>query len=67
MSKKPTIIKAKRLEDGRIVQILPDGGTRPFSDEFDWSRADAMTDEDIHAAALSDPDASPSRTSSLPA
>jgi putative transcriptional regulator len=25
----------------------------------DWSRADAMTDEDIHAAALADPDARP--------
>jgi hypothetical protein len=27
--------------------------------KFDWSRADAMSDEDIHAAALSDPDAQP--------
>jgi putative transcriptional regulator len=26
---------------------------------FDWSRSDAMTDEEIHAAALSDPDAQP--------
>ena len=25
----------------------------------DWSRADAMTDEDVHAAALADPDARP--------
>jgi putative transcriptional regulator len=25
----------------------------------DWSRLDAMTDEEIHAAALSDPDAQP--------
>ena len=25
--------------------------------KHDWSRADAMTDEDIHAAALADPDA----------
>jgi putative transcriptional regulator len=29
------------------------------SDTFDWSRADAMTDEQVHAAALSDPDAQP--------
>jgi putative transcriptional regulator len=28
--------------------------TRP-----DWSRADPMKDEDIHAVALADPDASP--------
>jgi putative transcriptional regulator len=25
----------------------------------DWSRADSMTDEEIHAAALADPDAQP--------
>jgi len=29
------------------------------SDTFDWSRADAMSDEEIHAAALADPDAQP--------
>ena len=29
------------------------------SDTFDWSRADAMTDARIHAAALADPDAQP--------
>jgi putative transcriptional regulator len=27
--------------------------------KHDWSKADAMTDEDIHAAALSDPNAQP--------
>ena len=27
--------------------------------KIDWSRADAMTDRDIHAAALADPDAQP--------
>jgi putative transcriptional regulator len=27
--------------------------------KFDWSRADAMTDEEVHAAALKDPDAQP--------
>ncbi len=32
---------------------------RKASDTFDWSRADAMTDEEIHAAALADPDAQP--------
>ncbi len=29
------------------------------SNSFDWSRADAMTDAQIHAAALADPDAQP--------
>ena len=28
-------------------------------DNFDWARLDAMTDEEVHAAALSDPDAQP--------
>jgi putative transcriptional regulator len=27
--------------------------------KHDWSRADAMTDEQVHAAALADPDAQP--------
>jgi putative transcriptional regulator len=27
--------------------------------KHDWSRADAMTDEDIHTAALADPNAQP--------
>ena len=33
--------------------------TKKASDTFNWSRADAMTDEQIHAAALADPDAQP--------
>ena len=32
---------------------------RVSPDNFDWSRADAMTDAQIHAAALADPDAQP--------
>ena len=27
--------------------------------EFDWSRVDAMSDEELHAAAMADPDARP--------
>lgn len=27
--------------------------------KFDWSAVDALTDEDIHAAAMADPDARP--------
>lgn len=29
------------------------------AENFDWSRFDAMTDEEAHAAALADPDAQP--------
>jgi putative transcriptional regulator len=33
--------------------------TRKNETQFDWSAADALTEEQIHAAALADPDAQP--------
>src|SRR5271156_2917757 len=33
--------------------------TTTKDDKHDWTRADAMTEAEIHAAALSDPDAQP--------
>jgi hypothetical protein len=54
MSKENTI-RARRLPDGSVVQVLPDGTTRPFPpDQTDWDALRAMTDEEIHAAALAD-------------
>jgi putative transcriptional regulator len=54
------IIKAKRLKDGSLVEVLPGGASRPFPpDETDWAAFNAMTDEEVHAAALADPDAQP--------
>jgi putative transcriptional regulator len=58
MSKQNTIV-AKRLSDGTIVQVLPDGSTKPLKDKTDWARVRAMTDEEVTAAAMSDPDAQP--------
>ncbi len=59
MSRKRTI-KAKRLENGALVEMLPDGETRPFpADQTDWAGLRAMTDEEAYAAALADPDAPP--------
>jgi putative transcriptional regulator len=58
MSNSTTIV-AKRQSDGTIVEVLPDGATRPFPEETDWERLRAMTDEEVHAAALADPDAQP--------
>ncbi len=58
MSKNNTIV-AKRQSDGNLVQVLPDGPARPLADRTDWSRVDAMTDEQVHAAAMADPDARP--------
>jgi putative transcriptional regulator len=58
MSKRNTIA-AKRLSDGTLVQALPDGSTKPIEDKTDWARLRAMTDEEVTAAATSDPDAQP--------
>ncbi|MDR3526892.1 MAG: hypothetical protein P4L57_06395 [Rhizomicrobium sp.] len=53
------IIKTKRLSNGTFVEVLPDGSTRPSVDKTDWERLKAMTEEEVMAAALSDPDAQP--------
>jgi putative transcriptional regulator len=53
MSKTPTIAQMRR--DGIVVQVMPDGSERPFPD----TPMRPMTDEEIHAAALADPDAQP--------
>jgi|HubBroStandDraft_3_1064219.scaffolds.fasta_scaffold378457_2 putative transcriptional regulator len=58
MSKENTIV-AKRQSDGSLVQVLADGTTRPLEDKMDWARLRAMTDEEVHAAAMADPDARP--------
>lgn len=53
------MIRARRLADGSIVQVLPDRSTQPFAQKSDWARVDAMTDEEVEANALSDPDNPP--------
>ena len=58
MSKEGTTI-ARRRSDGTLVEVLPDGSTRPLAGETDWQRLRAMTDAEVEAAALSDPDAQP--------
>ena len=58
MSNEDTIV-AKRQSDGTIVQVLPDGSTKPLEDKTDWARLRAMTDEEVTAPAMADPDARP--------
>ena len=41
------------MHDGSIMSKTPD------TEQYGWSRFDAMTDEERHAAAMSDPDAQP--------
>jgi putative transcriptional regulator len=50
-----TSTTAKIRSDGTVVEVLDDGGERPFPDV----PMRAMTDEEIDAAALADPDAQP--------
>jgi putative transcriptional regulator len=53
------IIVTKRGSDGAVVQVMPDGATQPLTEKTDWGRLRAMTDEEVTAAAESDPDARP--------
>lgn len=50
-----TIITARMHKDGTVVEVLPDGSERPFPEQ----PMRHMTEEEIHATALSDPDAQP--------
>lgn len=58
MSDDNTII-VRRLPDGTKVQVLADGSTRPIVSRTDWERVEAMTEEEIDANALADPDNPP--------
>ncbi len=42
-----------------IIRVVHEPGDPPLKTDTDWVRIDALTDEQIHAAALSDPDAQP--------
>ena len=64
MSEQNTIV-AKRRSDGTLVQVLPDGATKPLEDKTDWAHLRAMTDEEVTGAALSDPDAQPATPEQL--
>ena len=50
-----TIITAKIRADGKVVEVLPDGSGRPFP----GTPMRPMTEEEIEAAAATDPDARP--------
>jgi putative transcriptional regulator len=59
--KKENITVARRKSDGSLVRVLPKGKTEPLRDRTDWGRLRRMTDEEVEAAARSDPD-NPPRT-----
>jgi putative transcriptional regulator len=62
---KENIVVAKRHSDGTIVQVLPNGSTKPFEDKTDWDGLRAVTDEEVTAAAMADPAARPMRPEQL--
>lgn len=50
-------VTLRRKSDGTLVEVLPDGSERPYvMPTIDRARQEAMTEEEIEAAALSDPD-----------
>ena len=53
------MVNVKRLADGSYVQEMPDGSVRPMKSKTDWAAYEGMTEEEITAAALSDPDNPP--------
>ncbi|MCM5553874.1 hypothetical protein [Pleomorphomonas sp. NRK KF1] len=42
-----------------LYESLPDGVLKPLKGDSDWARVDAMTEEEVEAAALSDKDCQP--------
>ena len=55
MTASKTTISARIRPDGTVVEILDDGGERPFPK----TPMRPMTEEEISAAAAADPDARP--------
>lgn len=55
------IVRVRKLSDGTLLQVMPDGSTRPYVSptKTDWARLEAMTEEEIDANALADPDNPP--------
>ena len=53
------IVTVRRLPDGTVVQVFTDGTTRPIEGKTNWARLEAMTEEEIEANALADPDNPP--------
>ena len=51
--------RARRRDDGVVVQVMGDGREVPVKSRTDWARVEAMTDADIARAVAEDPDAAP--------
>lgn len=58
MSEEPTI-RVRRNTDGKIEEVLPDGSARALPSGTDWDYLARMTEQEIEANALDDPDNPP--------
>jgi putative transcriptional regulator len=47
------------MKSAGIIKVSHDPGDPPVSTDTDWSKVEAMTDAEIHAGALADPDSQP--------
>jgi len=47
------------MSSKNMIRITHNPGDPPIETDTDWDYVDSLTDEQIHAAALSDPDAQP--------
>jgi putative transcriptional regulator len=54
-----SMVRIRKGANGKYVQLMSDGSTQAIEDRTDWARLDAMTEEEIEANALSDPDNPP--------
>lgn len=54
-----TTVRVRVQDDGSVVQVMEDGSVIPAIDDSNWERVDAMTEEELDANALSDPDNPP--------
>jgi hypothetical protein len=47
------------MKKSGTIRVAHEPGDPPLKTDTDWARVAALTDEEIHAAALADPDAQP--------
>lgn len=59
------MIRVRQRPDGSTVQVLADGSTRTIVSTADWQRVNAMTEDEVDAIALADPDNPPMTATEL--
>ena len=58
--KEQNISRVRRMPDGKLDLITPDGNTRSLpASRTDWKRLESMTEKEVVANAISDPDNQP--------